>query len=281
MSAPVREAVGRSQGAWTRPGVVELVRRGDGWRRGGSGRSSRCARAGRALASPVERPGSKGGGRVSVAGRRGTGGRATSSSCTGCVCRSALGAAAAATGVQPPAAQRGVAVVGRQMHGEGGRGRRDQGPRGRGRPASALMGDGGSVLAGVAAGGAVLAGGLVVLGRRGDAVGVAAGVVPADVVVGVGSNGGSCRPVCPSSSSCRRLACISAQSTWCSSSQSGQSTTMPLMPVGSRSVRNTSSSARSSRTPARSSIVSGGGRRDRRARSRGRRRRRTESRPPR
>ena len=34
---------------------------------------------------------------------------------------------------------------------------------------------------------------------------------------------------------------------------------MPLMPVGSRRVRNTSSSARSSRTPARSSIVSGGG----------------------
>src|SRR4051812_46492429 len=34
---------------------------------------------------------------------------------------------------------------------------------------------------------------------------------------------------------------------------------MPLMPVGSSSVRKTSSSARSSRTPARSSMVSGGG----------------------
>src|SRR4051794_33530776 len=52
---------------------------------------------------------------------------------------------------------------------------------------------------------------------------------------------------------------MSAQSTWCSSSQSGQSTTMPLMPVGSSRVRKTSSSARSSRTPARSSMVSGGG----------------------
>src|SRR4051794_39179254 len=52
---------------------------------------------------------------------------------------------------------------------------------------------------------------------------------------------------------------MSAQSTWCSSSQSGQSTTIPLMPVGSSSVRKTSSSARSSRTPARSSMVSGGG----------------------
>ena len=56
----------------------------------------------------------------------------------------------------------------------------------------------------------------------------------------------------------RRLACISAQSTWCSSAQSGHSTTMPLMPVGSSRVRNTSSSARSSRTSARSSMVSGG-----------------------
>src|SRR5215211_1897813 len=47
----------------------------------------------------------------------------------------------------------------------------------------------GLILAGVAAAaatGAVLAGGLVALCGRGHAVGISAGVVPADVVVGVG-----------------------------------------------------------------------------------------------
>ena len=61
-------------------------------------------------------------------------------------------------------------------------------------------------------------------------VGVAAAVLPADVLGGSGSKAGSCGRIWPSSSSCCRLARSRLHSWKCCSPQSAQSTTMPRTP---------------------------------------------------